>query len=138
MSFGGDLLPATDWKEDMDALEADFGRWRDDISGVAQGLDVDMSAGRQALGGQAPSAVDPGGNAPEGPSAALLDLKKEIQDISRDLRDTHVGFAIQPGTAMACAASVKTSAMWQKKQNEKKGRLDYIYAAGCSYDTKKT
>ena len=115
LTFGGGLLPALEWTEEMDALEAEFVRWRDDVSGVGQGIVVNMGAThRETPGGQTPCAADPGGNSPEEPNAALLELKSEIQEMSRDLRETHVGFAIQPSTAAGCAAAVKSSAMLNK------------------------
>ena len=105
-----------EWKDEVATLDAEFQKWHDDVSGVVQGgIGVNMEARhREVHGGQTPCAGDPGGKSPEEVSTAVVELNAEIASIARDVRTTHVGFAVQPSTAAGCVASVTSSAMFKQ------------------------
>ena len=91
-----------EWKDEVATLDVEFQKWHDDdVSGVVLGgIRVNIDARhREVHGGQTPCAGDPGAKSPDEASTAVVDLKAEIASIARDVRGTHVGFAVQPSTA---------------------------------------
>ena len=82
---------------------------------LGRGIRVNMDARhREVHGGQAPCAGDPGGTSPDEASTAVVEVKAELASIARDVRDTPVGFAVQPSIAAGCVASVTSRAMFTK------------------------
>ena len=112
VTFSGDLLCMHEWKDEVAALDADFLKWHDDLSGVGQGgIRVNMDARhREVHGGQTPCPGDPGGASRDEVNPDVVEWKPQIASIARAMRETHVGFAVQPPTADD--ASVTSSAMF--------------------------
>ena len=64
----------------------------------------------------------------------MVEVKAEIASIARDVRETHVGFAVQPSLAAGCVASVRSSEMFKTVAG---GRVVYVYALDCAYDQRR-
>ena len=120
-TFSADVLCMHDWwKDEVAALDAEFRKWHDDLSGVGQGaIRVNMDASHSEVhGGQSLCPGDPAA----------------IQTVARAMREKHVGFACQPSDAVDCVASVRSSEMFKKAAG---GRVVYVYAVDCAYDLRR-
>ena len=91
MPFSGGFA-AQRWKDEVAALDAEFQKWHDDLSGVWHGgIGVNMDARhREVHGGQTPCPGDPGAKSRDEVRTAEVQFKARIAPIARDMRETRV------------------------------------------------
>ena len=100
---------------------------------LCRGAGVNMDARhREVHGGQTPCPGDPGAKSPDEVNPEVVEFKAQIASIASAMRETHVGFAVQPSTFTDCVSFVKSSEVFQQLAG---GRVVYVYALDCAYDS---
>ena len=135
ITFTPYMMDLDEWKDEISSLNAEFQKWCDDTEGI-QFPTSSHKSNEVVLGGQSPAAL--ARNEQDECSSAVRELKDEIAAHARNIRETHVGFVVQPSTVAACVATVNVSAMTKKtyKASGEPSRIAFIYALSCAYDGK--